>query len=161
MHCRIHPLEGPLLLRRNRLVATTIAMLATITVTVLVCDLLCLALVVFQFAFPKPDPIAHILGRTIDTSLRQPKGKNDKATPESDAERQSHPEEHALNQHIDEFERDVEDDEHQSDLGEVGLFEQRLEGGDEVFVEDVVERRQRTEDARGEVSIAEEVACPV
>lgn len=128
---------------------------------VLVCNMLCLALVVFQFAFPQPDPIAHILGRTIDTSLREPEGQNDKAAPEGDAESQSHPEEHTLDQHVDEFERDVEDDEHQGDLGEVGLFEQRLEGGEEVFVEDIVESRQRTEDAGSEVSVAEEVACPV
>lgn len=107
--------------------------------TVLLCNLLCLALVVIQLALPHPVPITHILSRTIDTSLRQPESQHHKATPEGNAESQSGPEEHALDHHVDEFERDVEDDEHQGDFGQVGLFEQRLEGGEEVVVEDVVE----------------------
>lgn len=107
--------------------------------TVLLSNLLCLALVVVQLSLPHPIPITHILSRTINTSLRQPESEHHKATPEGNVESQSYPEEHALHQHVDEFERDVEDDEHKGDLGQVGLFEQGLEGGDEVVVIDVVE----------------------
>ena len=107
--------------------------------TVLFSNLLRLALVIVQLSLPHPVPITHILSRAIDTSLRQPESKHHKATPEGDVESQSHPEEHALNQHFDEFERDVEDDEHKGDFGQVRLFEQGLECGQEVVVEDVVE----------------------
>ena len=44
-----------------------------------------------------------------------------------------------MHQHVDEFERDVEDDEHEGDLCQVGLFKQGLEGGEEVVVEDAVQ----------------------
>jgi len=107
--------------------------------TVLFGNLLGLALVIVQLSLPHPVPITYILSRAINTSLRQPESKHHKATPEGDVESQSHPEEHALHQHVDEFERDVEDDEHEGDLCQVGLFEQRLEGREEVVVEDVVE----------------------
>lgn len=106
---------------------------------VLLSNLLRLTLVVFQLSLPHPIPITHILSRTINTPLRQPESEHHQTTPEGNVESQSHPEEYALHQHVDEFERDVEDDEHEGDFGQVGLFEQGLEGGEEVVVEDIVE----------------------
>lgn len=155
------PSERPLFLRSSGFVSTAISTFATITMVVLLCNLFGLALVVFQLALPQPDPIAHIFCRAVYTSLRKPECQNNETAPESDAESESHPEEHALDQHVDEFERDVEDEQHQGDLGEVGLFEQRLEGGEEIFVVDVVQSGYGTEESRGEIAIAKEVACPV
>jgi len=129
--------------------------------TVLFSNLLGLALVIVQLSLPHPIPITHILSRAINTSLRQPESKHHKATPEGDVESQPHPEEHALDQHVDEFERDVEDDEHEGDLCQVGLFEQGLEGREEVIMEDVVKGRERAEEVGSQVAMAEEVAGPV
>lgn len=165
--CLVAPIssEGPLPLGSNRLVATTIATtiarLSAISMTVLFRNLLRLTLVVLQLSLPHSIPITHILSRTIHTPLRQPESKHHKTTPEGDVESQSHPEEHALHQHVDKFERDVEDDEHEGDLCQVGLLEQGLEGREEVVVEDVVEGREGTEEVWGEVAMAEEVAGPV
>ena len=88
---------------------------------------------------PISGQVSHIFNRPINTSIRKVERQHHQATPEDDAEGHSYPEHDCLNEHVEDLEREEEDDEGERDGGEVGLFDQLVDGGDQVFVEDIVE----------------------
>lgn len=161
-YCRVHHAlsPGPCFLGSDDgLLIAAIAAVAR--VSILLCRLLGLILVVIQFAPPQPKPVPYILDSAIDTPLRQPEREHHDAAPKGDAEGEADPEEHAADEHAEDLEREPDDDEGEGDGFEVGLFKQLGQCGQQVSLGNVIQGVEGSEDAGGEVAVAQQIAGPV
>lgn len=78
---------------------------------------------------PDIPPIPHVLRHALRSPDIHPSPQETEATPESYPPRQPEPEEERADKHVEDFEGDENDDEEESDGGEVGFL---LEEGEEV-----------------------------
>lgn len=112
-------------------------------------------------ALPDPSPVSEIIHRAIKASVDDPERQHDRSAPDDDARREAHPEHDCQPQHVEEFEREEEDDQHQGDGREVGLLDHALDGWDEVGLDCGDDGLERAEVGWRDIAGLEQVGCPV